>query len=234
MYQLLKQIVKTGIVSEPAPLPDDALRALEQRLGQVILKHFGRALAIRHVDAGSCNGCELEIHAMNSPYYNLEGLGIKFVASPRHADMLLVTGPVSRNMETALKRTWEATPDPKLVVAIGDCGCTGGIFVLSYSIWNDLVLAAIWVLGLAGGIGVIRLQPWGRYLLELFCWALIVLLPLSAASRLYALRQPDPRQPPVNWLGAIGGITLILIPVLAICAATIVTLRSPEAMKAFS
>ena len=106
---------------------------------------------------------------------------------------------------------------------------------LSYSIWNDLVLAAIWVLGLAGGIGVIRLQPWGRYLLELFCWALIVLLPLSAASRLYVLRQqPDPGQSPVNWLGAIGGITLILIPVIAICAATIVTLRSPEAMKAFS
>jgi len=133
MYQLLKQIAKTGIVSERAPLPDAALRQLEQRLGQVILKHFGRALAIRHVDAGSCNGCELEIHAMNSPYYNLEGLGIKFVASPRHADMLLVTGPVSRNMETALRRTWEATPDPKLVVAIGDCGCTGGIFGESYA-----------------------------------------------------------------------------------------------------
>ncbi len=133
MYQILKQIVKTGIVTERAPLPDAALRALEQRLGQLILKHFGRALAIRHVDAGSCNGCELEIHAMNSPYYNLEGLGIKFVASPRHADMLLVTGPVSRNMETALRRTWEATPDPKLVVAIGDCGCTGGIFGESYA-----------------------------------------------------------------------------------------------------
>ncbi len=133
MYQLLKQIAKTGIVSEPAPLPDAALRALEQRLGNLILEHFGRALAIRHVDAGSCNGCELEIHAMNSPYCNLEGLGIKFVASPRHADMLLVTGPVSRNMETALKRTWEATPDPKLVVAIGDCGCTGGVFGESYA-----------------------------------------------------------------------------------------------------
>ena len=105
---------------------------------------------------------------------------------------------------------------------------------LSYSIWNDLVLAAIWVLGLVGGIGVIRLQPWGRYLTELFCWALIVLVLLSAASRLYALRHPDQETQPVNWLGAIGGITLILIPVLAICAATIVTLRSPEAMKAFS
>ncbi len=105
---------------------------------------------------------------------------------------------------------------------------------LAYSIWNDLALAAIWVLGLAGGIGVIRLQPWGRYLLELFCWALIVLLLLSAATRLYALRQPHPGAPPVNWLGAIAGITLILIPALAICAATIVTLRSSEAMTAFS
>jgi hypothetical protein len=105
---------------------------------------------------------------------------------------------------------------------------------LSYSYLNDLVLAAVWVLGLAGGIGVIRLQPWGRYLLELFCWALIVLLVLSAASRLYALRQPNPDVPPVNWLGAVAGITLILIPVIAICVATIVTLRSPEAMKAFS
>ena len=105
---------------------------------------------------------------------------------------------------------------------------------LSYSIWNDLVLAAVWALGLAGGIGVIRLQPWGRYLLELFCWALIVLLFLSAASRLYALKEVDREQQPVNWLGAIAGITLILVPVLAICAATIVTLRSPEAMKAFS
>jgi hypothetical protein len=105
---------------------------------------------------------------------------------------------------------------------------------LSYSYLNDLVLAAVWVLGLAGGIGVIRLQPWGRYLLELFCWALIVLLVLSAASRLYALRQPNPDAAPVNWLGAVAGITLILIPVIAICVATIVTLRSPEAMKAFS
>ena len=105
---------------------------------------------------------------------------------------------------------------------------------LSYSIWNDLLLAAIWVLGLAGGIGVLRLQPWRRYLLELFCWALIVLAPLSAASRLYALRRPQPDSKAVNWLGAIGGVTLVLIPILATCAATIVTLRSPEAMKAFS
>jgi Ni,Fe-hydrogenase III small subunit len=80
------------------------------------------------VDAGSCNGCELEIHALNNPLYNLEGLGIRFVASPRHADLLLVTGPVARNMEVGLRRTWEATPDPKLVVALGDCGCSGGVF----------------------------------------------------------------------------------------------------------
>lgn len=105
---------------------------------------------------------------------------------------------------------------------------------LSYSIWNDLVLAAIWVLGLAGGIGVLRLEPWGRYLTELFCWALIVLLLLSAATRLYALKQEATQGAPVNWLGAIAGVTLILVPVLAICAATIVTLRSPETMKAFS
>ena len=133
MYQLLKQIVKTGIKTEEAPLADETLRVLQQRLQEGILKHLGRALAIRHVDAGSCNGCELEIHATNSPYYNLERLGIKFVASPRHADMLLVTGPVSRHMVTALKRSYEATPDPKLVVAIGDCGCNGGIFGENYA-----------------------------------------------------------------------------------------------------
>jgi len=133
MYQLLKQVAKTGIVTERPPQSDEALRTIEQRLGGVILAHFGRALAIRHVDAGSCNGCELEIHAMNSSYYNLERLGMRFVASPRHADLLLVTGPVSRNMEVALKRTWEATPDPKLVVAIGDCGCSGGVFGESYA-----------------------------------------------------------------------------------------------------
>ena len=104
---------------------------------------------------------------------------------------------------------------------------------LTYSYLNDMVLAGVWLLGLFGGIGVIRLQAWGRYLLELFCWALIVLLLLSGASRLYTLRQqPNPNAPPVNWVSAIAGVTLILIPVLAICAATIVTLRNPEAMKA--
>ena len=133
MFQLLKQIVKTGIKTTDYPDPDDALRTVAQRLQSGILRNFAGSLTIRHVDAGSCNGCELEINAVNNPYYNLEGLGIKFVASPRHADMLLVTGPVSRNMETALKRTYDATPEPKLVVAIGDCGCTGGIFGESYA-----------------------------------------------------------------------------------------------------
>jgi Ni,Fe-hydrogenase III small subunit len=133
MYQLLKQIIVTGIKTEQPPEPDEALRVMADRLRADILEYFAGALTIRHVDAGSCNGCELEINSLNNPYYNLEGLGIKFVASPRHADLLLVTGPVSRNMEVALKRTYDATPEPKLVVAIGDCGCTGGIFGESYA-----------------------------------------------------------------------------------------------------
>ena len=133
MLKLLKQIAVTGIRTEAPPVPDEAMRVIQQRLRAEVLGAFSGSLAIRHVDAGSCNGCELEIHMLNNPYYNIEGLGIKFVASPRHADLLLVTGPVARNMEIALKRTWEATPDPKLVVATGDCGCTGGIFGESYA-----------------------------------------------------------------------------------------------------
>jgi len=133
MYQIIKQILRTGIKSETPPQPDDALRLGAPQLQQKILQHIGRALAIRHVDAGSCNGCDLEIHALNNAYYNIEGLGIQFVASPRHADMLLVTGPVSRHMATALRRTFDATPEPKLVVAVGDCGCTGGIFCAANS-----------------------------------------------------------------------------------------------------
>jgi Ni,Fe-hydrogenase III small subunit len=133
MHKILLRIAKAGVVSQPAPAPDAALRTLAPRFSDEILRRLGRALCIRHVDAGSCNGCELEIHALNNPYYNLEGLGIRFVASPRHADLLLVTGPVSRNMEEALRRTYEATPEPKLVVAIGDCGCSGGIFSESYA-----------------------------------------------------------------------------------------------------
>jgi Ni,Fe-hydrogenase III small subunit len=133
MHQIIRQILKTGIKTEAPPGPDHALRVEVQQFQEKILRHLGRALAIRHVDAGSCNGCDLEIHALNNAYYNIEGLGIKFVASPRHADLLLVTGPVSRHMETALKRTYDAMPDPRLVVAVGDCGCSGGLFGENYA-----------------------------------------------------------------------------------------------------
>jgi Ni,Fe-hydrogenase III small subunit len=132
-HLILQKILKTGMVSEPTPAADLSLRTHEQELHEAILKVYGQAVAIRHVDAGSCNGCELEIHALNGPHCNIEGIGVKFVASPRHADVLLVTGPVSRNMEVALKRAYDATPEPKWVVAIGDCGCTGGMFGESYA-----------------------------------------------------------------------------------------------------
>lgn len=133
MFPIIRQLLRTGIVSEPAPTADEDLRTTTQRLSAAMLKQLGRALVIRHIDAGSCNGCELEIHALANPYYNLEALGIKFAASPRHADLLLVTGPVAKNMEVALKRAYDATPEPKLVVAVGDCGCTGGLFGESYA-----------------------------------------------------------------------------------------------------
>ncbi len=133
MIPMLRQILRAGVVTEPAPAPDEALRVTAQRLSAAMARQLGRALVIRHIDAGSCNGCELEINALNSPYYNLEALGIKFAASPRHADLLLVTGPVAKNMEVALKRAYDATPAPKLVVAVGDCGCTGGLFGESYA-----------------------------------------------------------------------------------------------------
>jgi Ni,Fe-hydrogenase III small subunit len=134
---ILKQIFKTGFVSEPALQGDLALRTREQDLHAEILKVFGQSVAIRHVDAGSCNGCELEIHAMGGAHYNIEGMGVKFVASPRHADILLVTGPVSRNFEVALKRTFDAMPEPKWVVAVGDCaagcGMAGAMFGENYA-----------------------------------------------------------------------------------------------------
>jgi Ni,Fe-hydrogenase III small subunit len=136
-HLLLQKILKTGRVSEPAFQADPSLRTREQALQAEILKVFGQAVAIRHVDAGSCNGCELEIHAINGPHYNIEGMGVKFAASPRHVDVLLVTGPVSRNLETALKRTYDATPEPKWVVAMGDCACgtgeAGALFCPNYA-----------------------------------------------------------------------------------------------------
>ncbi len=136
-HLILQKILKTGIVSGRTPAADLNLRTREQELHEAILKVYGQAVAIRHVDAGSCNGCELEVHALNGPYYNIEGIGVKFVASPRHADLLLVTGPVTRHLETALKRTYDATPEPKWVVAIGDCGCgcgtAGALFSANYA-----------------------------------------------------------------------------------------------------
>src|ERR1035437_9404028 len=133
MWKIVQQIVRSGIRTEAPPAASAALRVNADRIGGEVLDILGRALNIRLVDAGSCNGCELELNALSNPYYNIEGLGIKFVASPRHADMLLVTGPVSRNMVTALQRTYDAMPAPKLVVAVGDCGCDGGIFGESYA-----------------------------------------------------------------------------------------------------
>jgi Ni,Fe-hydrogenase III small subunit len=133
MWKILRQIARPGIATEPVPAGAVPGTGDTSAIQAEILRILGRALAIRQVDAGSCNGCELEIHALNNPYYNLEGLGIKFVASPRHADLLLVTGPVTRNMALALRRTYHATPAPKLVVAVGDCGCSGGIFGESYA-----------------------------------------------------------------------------------------------------
>ena len=132
-WKILRQIARNGIRTEPAPDIGAAAQAEIGRIQADVLAILGQALSIRMVDAGSCNGCEMEINALGNPYYNIEGLGIKFVASPRHADLLLVTGPVSRNMVTALRRTYEATPEPRLVVAVGDCGCDGGIFGENYA-----------------------------------------------------------------------------------------------------
>src|SRR5512142_2701953 len=132
MYQTLRQIARIGVKTEkpPAPASEDVQI---RRLHQDILRTLGRALTIRHVDAGSCNACELEAHALANPYYNIEGLGIKHVASPRHADALMVTGPVSKHMAIALVRTYDAIPEPKLVIAVGQCACDGGIFGESYA-----------------------------------------------------------------------------------------------------
>ncbi len=134
MLRQLHKIWKTGVITEA--LPQDEQNVLEEIGAQIkaaVGQRFRGSLAIRAVDAGSCNGCELEIHALNNAYYNLERFGIHFVASPRHADMLLVTGPVSRHMQAALQRAWQATPDPKLVVAVGECGANGGEFGVSYA-----------------------------------------------------------------------------------------------------
>jgi Ni,Fe-hydrogenase III small subunit len=134
MRKLLFQSLIRAPLTEPAPAAED--RALAELAGQVdraARRRLGRSLAIREVDAGSCNGCELEIHALNNSFYDIERFGIRFVASPRHADVLLVTGPVTKNMREALERTYEATPAPKWVVAVGDCAADGGMFAGSYA-----------------------------------------------------------------------------------------------------
>lgn len=135
MLRLLSRALLKGPVTETAPAADQAgLDELARKLKGAAQMRLGRSLAIREVDAGSCNGCELEIHALNNPIYDIERFGIRFVASPRHADVLLVTGPVTANMAEALERTWRATPGPKWVVAMGDCAIDGGCFAGSYAV----------------------------------------------------------------------------------------------------
>lgn len=139
IWTFLKKLIQNGIQTECLPLQNDhKIEIVGKTLEKAIAKRFGRALAIRVVDAGSCNACELEINATCNPFYNLERYGIHFVASPRHADMLLVTGPVSKNMREALIKTYEAIPNPKRVVAIGDCADCGGVFKGSYAVENGV------------------------------------------------------------------------------------------------
>jgi Ni,Fe-hydrogenase III small subunit len=134
MPSLFQKIFKSGIVTEPLGPGDAEVVQLVRQVDEKARRLLGRALAIREVDAGSCNGCEIEITGITSPVYDSERFGVHFVASPRHADMLLVTGPVTRNMEVPLRKTYEATPDPKLVVAVGDCAQNCGVFAGSYAI----------------------------------------------------------------------------------------------------
>jgi len=142
MRKLLFETVIRRPLTEPAPAADEAaLEELGAGLERAARRRLGRSLAIREVDAGSCNGCELEINALNNAFYDLERFGLHFVASPRHADVLLVTGPVTKNMREALERTYRATPDPKWVVAVGDCAADGGMFRDSYAV--------------AGGVGAV-------------------------------------------------------------------------------
>jgi Ni,Fe-hydrogenase III small subunit len=135
MRRILFDSVTHGPLTEPPPQPDAAMLAeLAASLDRVARARLGRSLSIREVDTGSCNGCELEIHALANAFYDLERFGLRFVASPRHADVLLVTGPTTRNMREALERTYNATPDPKWVVAVGDCAVDGGLFAGSYAV----------------------------------------------------------------------------------------------------
>jgi Ni,Fe-hydrogenase III small subunit len=131
---LLFSLLRPALTERRPPPGDDALAELAATVDRAARQRLGRSLAIREVDAGSCNGCELEIHALSNAFYDLERFGIRFVASPRHADVLLVTGPVTKNMREALWRTYQATPGPKWVVAVGDCAVDGGLFAGSYAV----------------------------------------------------------------------------------------------------
>jgi Ni,Fe-hydrogenase III small subunit len=143
MRRTLIENFTQGPLTEPAPAADDAgLAELAKKVDHLARATLGRSLSIRQVDAGSCNGCELEIHALSNAFYDLERLGLRFVASPRHADVLMVTGPVTKNMREALKRAYDATPDPKWVIAVGACAADGGIFADSYAVEggvNDVI-----------------------------------------------------------------------------------------------
>ena len=143
MRKVLFEGFTHGPLTEPAPKPDEAgLAELAQSVNRAARAKLGRSLSIRQVDAGSCNGCELEIHALSNAFYDLERFGFHFVASPRHADVLMVTGPVTKNMREALLRTYNATPDPKWVIAVGTCAVDGGLFAASYAVEggvNDVV-----------------------------------------------------------------------------------------------
>ena len=151
MRRTLFESLTRGPLTETAPRPQNSgiaeLAAAVERLAR---RRLGRSLALRHVDAGSCNGCELEIHALSNAFYDLERFGLRFVASPRHADVLLVTGPVTKNMREALERTYRATPDPKWVVAVGDCARDGGVFSGSYAVVGGVSRAVPVDLHIAG------------------------------------------------------------------------------------
>jgi Ni,Fe-hydrogenase III small subunit len=131
---LFESLLRRPLTEAPPAKDETALAELATRVDRAARRRLGRSLSIREVDAGSCNGCELEIHALNNAFYDLERFGLRFVASPRHADVLMVTGPVTRNMREALERTYNATPDPKWVVAVGDCAANGGVFAGSYAV----------------------------------------------------------------------------------------------------
>jgi Ni,Fe-hydrogenase III small subunit len=131
---LFESLVQSPLTEPPPQADESALAELAASVERAARRRLGRSLSIREVDAGSCNGCELEIHALNNAFYDLERFGLRFVASPRHADVLMVTGPVTKNMREALQRTYDATPDPKWVVAVGDCAVDGGIFSGSYAV----------------------------------------------------------------------------------------------------